>query len=99
MARSFFHLTEHQDHVCITRREPATLEHQDFIESLSPAELTALQEQSAALANVLYRAINGYCRKHPETSYGAIVEALDFVGCRIDLEMQDDLPDPEDCDA
>ena len=102
MSHSFFHLTTpHQDHVCITRREVAAQEHLEYVESLPPAEHGVLQTQSCALANLLYRTINDHCEAEPDTSYGAIVEALMLVQARIDLEMRedDDTPAPEDCDA
>lgn len=100
MSRSFFHLTPNQpDHVCMSRSEVAALEHEDFLESLSPEEKATLNEQAAALANLLYNTINTHCGEHPDTSFGAIVQALDFVQCRIDMEMQADEVDPDDCDA
>lgn len=96
---SFFHLAPASDHECITPRELAWLEHQEYLDSLSHEERDSIFQDACALANVLYRTIDAYCEAHQETSYGAIVEALTLIQARIDLEMHDDNPAPEDCDA
>lgn len=97
--QSFFHLTPQSDHECITPRELAWLEHQGYLDSLSDAERASVFQDACALANALYHTINAYCEAHQETSYGAIVEALTLIQARIDLEMHDDTPAPEECDA
>lgn len=99
--QSFFHLTPPQpDHVCITRRELAAQEHEEYLASLSHDEEAVMREEATALANVLYRALHAHCEA-TTTSYGAIIEALSFMQARVDLEMRedDDALNPEDCDA
>ena len=98
-SHSFFHLTPPPpDHVCMTPRERAYLEHEDFLDAMTPEELATFRQQSVALANALQRALHAYTEEHQEVSYGVIFDALGFLQAVIDTEMRED-PEPEDCDA